>query len=110
MGHEPIQEEADIVEIPDDGRLCLGEDYAHRKVPLEICVPEGEPGANEAGEVEYTVHSVEKRPADGRGRVNIPADVREQHDRIFYAVSEPAVEHGSLGEAYDALVDAEWRN
>ena len=100
MGDKPIIEKSNSEEMPSDGRICLGSDYAHRRVPLEICVP-----SDDDEEDHYDFYTVEKFEADSRGRVTIPAPVREEYDELFWAVSEPAYEHGGIGEAYDARDD-----
>jgi len=99
MGNKPIIEKSNREQIPSDGRLSLGDEYAHRRVPLEINVPaedlDGEPHDG------YCFYTVDKFEADSRGRVTIPAPIREQHNEVFWVVSEAAYEHGGLAEAYE---------
>ena len=104
MGDKPIIEKSNSQTIPDDGRICLGEDYAHRRVPLELCVPADEDELTEGydGDHRFTFYSVDKFEADSRGRVTLPAPVRDKYSQVLWIVSEPALEHGGIGEAYEA--------
>ena len=102
MGEKPIVEKSNTEEIPDDGRISLGEEYSHRKVPLEIDVPAS--GEHiEHGLLNWDFYHVQIYEADSRGRVTIPASVREEYDRIHWIVSEPALEHGDIGAAYQTI-------
>jgi len=102
MGTEPIIEKSNSQTIPEDGRICLGEEYEHRRVPLELCVPTDDERLTEHGEHEYTFYTVDKFEADSRGRVTLPAPIREEYSEVLWIVSQPAFEHGGLGEAYEA--------
>jgi hypothetical protein len=96
-------EKTEEVEIPDDGRITLGEKYAHRRVPLEIRGHTGET-FEDAGD-EYPEVEVASRPryyeADSRGRITLPASVQERYNKIRYFVSEEAVEQGGLENTID---------
>jgi len=98
MGDKPIIEKSNSQSIPDDGRICLGEEYEHRRVPLEIDVPVD----SDEDKADFEFYSVSIYEADSRGRITLPAIVREEYDEVFWAVSEAAFEHGSIGEAYEA--------
>lgn len=104
MGTKPIIEKSNSQTIPEDGRICLGDEYEHRRVPLELCVPADEDDFTDAydGDHRFTFYTVDKFEADSRGRVTLPAPIREEYSEVLWIVSQPAFEHGGLGEAYEA--------
>jgi len=100
MGSKPIIEKSNSETMPEDGRISLGKEYAHRRVPLEINIPMDEID-DEPEDEGFMFYTIDKFEADSRGRVTIPAPIRENYSRIFWIVSEAGYEHGSVGEAWE---------